>query len=258
MTERLKALYAYRHALYGMAGKQLKAKYVGSVLGVFWAVINPLLTMAAIAFIFTKVFNTGIKNFPLFALSGILPWFFFSGTLSETVGSITGQRGILHQFNLPREIIPLSVVLSNFFNYLIGWAIIYPIFIFFNPKAALLFPAFCFVLILQLAFTAGFALALSAVNVFFQDVGHLLGVLLMLWFWVTPVFYTAAMIPQQYHWICVVNPVVPFITFYQDVLVYARIPAASGFAAVAVLGAASVAVGMFVFQRLEQKFLKRV
>ncbi len=115
MLKRLKLIYAHRHTLKDMVIKELKAKYSNSILGISWAVVNPLLIMLVISFVFTAVFKVEMKNFPFFILSGILPWMFFSTALSESAFSIINQAQVLRQFNIPKEILPLSSIFANFF-----------------------------------------------------------------------------------------------------------------------------------------------
>jgi lipopolysaccharide transport system permease protein len=253
---RIEQIYYYRRPLWDMAVKQLKVKYIGSLLGIFWAIVNPLLIMLAISFVFVSVFKTGIKDFPLFALAGIFPWMFFSAALSEASTSILGQQSILRQFNLPREIIPLSYILSNFLNFLIGWMIMYPIFVAANHRIILYLPLLIILLVLHFIFVCGLGLALSVFNVFSRDVGQLLGVLLMFWFWVTPVFYSVDMVPAGFQWICNYNPMTPYIIYYRDVVFTGCLPAAPVFTGIFIWAFISITLGLAVFSRLGSKLLK--
>lgn len=258
LKERLQNIYIYRQTLWNMAVKQLKVKYAGSILGISWAILNPLLIMSAIAFVFTAILKIEIKNFPLFALSGILPWFFFSSALTEATPSFLSQQNILHQFNLPREIIPLAAVLSNFLNFLIGWVIILPIFLFFNPKIILLSHFFIIILLLTLFFVSGLSLVLSVANIFFRDINQLLGVFLMFWFWITPVFYSTDMVPLRFSWVCSFNPVAHYIVFYRQVLFEGNSPGFRAVITVFFWALISLISGFMIFSRLETKLLKRI
>lgn len=214
--------------------------------------------MSAITFVFTTVFKIEIKNFPLFVLSGIFPWLFFSGALSEATSSILSQQNILRQFNLPRETLPLSSILSNFLNFLIGWLIIYPLFLFFNPKIISLLPLLIIVLVLTLLFVSGLGLLLSVLNVFFRDIGQLLAVLLMFWFWITPVFYSPDMVPARFRWICNLNPMTPYVIYYREVIFSGNVPNPSIFINSFLWAFISLIFGLLVFSRLESKLLKQI
>lgn len=258
LKERLKGIYLHRHNLWDMAAAQLKTKYVGSVLGISWAVINPLLIASVIAFVFFNIFKIEIKDFPLFVLSGIFPWMFFSCALSEATFSILNQQNILHQFNLPREILPMSSILSNFLNFLIGWFVIFPLFLFFNPRIILFLPLLTIVLLLTLIFTWGIGLIFSVLNVFFRDVGNLLNVLLMFWLWVTPVFYSADMVPARFQWVSTFNPLTPYIACYREVLLRGHIPSPGIFLEIFLWSFFSLLTGLTIFSHLETKILKRI
>lgn len=258
MLERIKFLFSCRGILRDMAVKELKAKYTNSILGISWALINPLLIMLAVSFVFTQVFKVAIKDFALFLLSGIIPWMFFSTAVSECAFSITNQPRTLHQFNIPKEILPLSSLLANFLNFALGWVIILPVFLAFRPEAFQLLPLLLVVILLHLIFIAGLGLFLSALNVFFRDTGHLLGVILMFWLWVTPVFYGIDMLPPGLRGLYELNPMAAYILSYRDILFFG-----SGLSVVALFklstwAAASFIGGEFIFLKLEPRIAKRI
>lgn len=256
--ERIKRIYLYRYALRDMVISQLKVKYSGSILGIWLAIINPLLLMLAITFVFTIIFKIEMKHFSLFVLSGIFPWMFFSGALSEATFSIFNQQSILRQFNLPRESLVLSSVLSNFLNFLFGWCVMYPLFLFFNPKIVTLLPFLLVIFLLNLFFIYGLSLILSILNVFFRDIGQLLGVFLMFWFWITPVFYSADMIPAGFRWICDFNPMTSYIVGYREVVFYGNVPGALILTGAFFWAIVSMVLGLVLFAQLEPKILKRI
>jgi len=251
-------IYLKRHILWRMAAAQLKAKYSGSILGIAWAVLNPVLIMFAVAFVFSAIIKIEIKNFPLFALSGIFPWMFFSNAIFDAAFSILNQQGILRQFNLPREFIPLSSVLANFLNFLIGWSVIYPIFFLFKPQIFLLFPVLVLIITLTFLFVCGLGLIAAVVNIFFKDFGHLLNVLLMLWFWVTPVFYSLDMVPEGFKWVFNLNPMAYYIACYRDIVFRGNMPGVFVFFGAAAWCLLSVTIGITVFAYSKNKFLKKI
>ena len=252
-----KTLFSYRETLWKMAVSQLKVKYSQSLLGLAWAVINPFLIMLAVTFVFVCVFKTDMKDFSRFVLAGIFPWFFFSNAVSEAAFSVLGQKNDLRQFSLPAEIIPLASVLGNFLNFLIGWIFIYPLFLWFKPQIIMLFPFLAVGLFLTLVFVAGVGLLIAILNVYFRDVGQLLSVILMFWFWVTPVFYSVEMVPQKYRWVCDINPMTQFIVFYRGVLFENRVPFLE---LISVAGTAFITllVGWGVFVSMKQNILKKI
>jgi ABC-2 type transport system permease protein len=255
--KRVLVICRYRQVLWELAVNQLKTKYAGSVLGISWAVFNPLLMTLAIVFVFTGIFKVDIRNFPLFVLAGMFPWMFFAQAVSEATASLLSQQNLLRQFTVPREILPLASVLSNFLNYLIGWLLMAPLFYLLNPKALPLFFLLLFVFLLNLLFVGGLGLIFSLVHVFFRDFGHVLGILMMFWLWVTPVFYSPEMVPEKFRWVSSVNPMTPIIVFYRDIIYAARVPEPSVFLSVALLAFGTFGAGLWVFYRFESQLLKR-
>lgn len=258
ILEKIRKIYSYRGSLWNISGKQFKAKYAGSVLGFFWVIINPLLMVLAITFVFTFVFRTQVKDFALFVLAGILPWMFFSGALAEATPSLWVQKSVLHQFSLPKEILPLSSVLAYFMSFLISWGIVYPIFVMHNPKILLLAPGLLVLFLLTYFFTCGVALLFSVVNILFRDLEHLMGILFMFWFWVTPVFYSIEMVPPQFSWVFNFNPMSVFILSYRDIVFVGKIPDGATILGVTGWAFFSLLVGMLVSIRFEASALKRI
>jgi lipopolysaccharide transport system permease protein len=254
----LATVFTHREILSNLVRKNLKGKYAGSVFGMLWVFITPLLLALIVSFIFTMVMKMNIPNTYLFILAGWLPWNFFAGSLSEAVTSIPGNTNMLRQFSMPRILIPVSVVLANFTLLLAGFLITLPFFVFVNPKAILMLPLLLTTLLLHLFFTAGLSAMISAVYVSFRDLGQLLNTLLLFWLWLTPVFYSMEMLPPEYAGIFRFNPMIPYISLYRNALLY------SGNASFGLLGIAlplSLAVGglgFFVFHSREKDFLKKI
>ncbi len=258
IIKKIRELFSYRAVLKRMVAKELKAKYVGSVLGISWAVITPLLIMLAISFVFTKIMRIDIEDFPLFVLSAILPWTFFSTALSEATSSLINNAHLLRQFNIPKEFIPLSSIIANFINFLFGLVFIIPIFVIF--RAGIISRLFFLpvLLLLHLIFTAGLGMLLASVNVYFRDVSHLLGVGLLFWFWVTPIFYSLNIVPANYRWVCMLNPMTPYIVGYRNILFTARLPGLSTVSAAFCIALITLLIGYGIFIKCESSFIKRI
>ena len=257
-TSRLNKIILHRHTLWDMAMAQLKAKYAGSRLGIWWAVFTPLILALSINFVFTMVFKIDFPGYTLFVLSGILPWFFFNTALAEATNSFVSSAPILKQGVFPREFIPVASVLGNLFNFLIGLAFFLPLFMLFNPRMALLLPLLLLTIGLEFIFAAGLGILFSCWNVFFRDTGHFLASVFMVWFWVTPVFYSLAMLPAHLKWVCLANPVTYFVVLYQEILFGARTPPAGYFLIAFGLALFSLACGYAVFMKKEAALLKKI
>ncbi|MBI5873489.1 MAG: ABC transporter permease [Candidatus Omnitrophica bacterium] len=255
---RIEKLFSYKAVLWEMSLKHLKSKYSGSMLGLWWAVIIPLILAFSINFIFVQVFKVQAKNYAFFILSGMIPWAFFSNTLSEAAGAFFAHSSILKQSSFPREFVVISVVLANFLNFCIGLLFLLPLFIFFNLKVFLLLPALLCAILLYLLFVAGLSLLCSVANVFLRDMAHFLSIGLMIWFWVTPVFYSSGMLDPFYRWVLFLNPMTYFVVFYQDILFAAKMSSGWTFFACVGISVIFFMGGYVCFLKLEPKILKKI
>ena len=164
----------------------------------------------------------------------------------------------MRQFNFPVAVLPLASITANFFNFLIGWVVMYPIFLIANPKILSLAYLLPLIFLLHLCLVAGFCLALSVLNVIFRDIGQLLGMVLMFWFWVTPVFYTLEMVPAKFLWMYDMNPMTPYIAFYQKIIFEGVFPAPVLFMQIFMYALVSVCAGLAIFIKLEPGILKKI
>lgn len=258
MKTKLRKLLLHRRILKDLTVKQLKAKYSGTTLGFSLAIIIPLILALSISFIFSVIFKVHINNFSLFVLSAIIPWMFFSTALSEATNSIVGNLQILKQVTFPREILPISTVLADFLNFLFGFVVLLPLFISAHFKVLMFLPFLIYFFVLQLIFTVGLGLLLASLNVFFRDLNHFVPVSLMIWFWMTPIFYGIEMIPRPYRWICLLNPMTYYIIPYRQILFEAKLPDFFMSVSAFLIAIASLAMGYFVFSRKESLILKRL
>ena len=258
LPNRVKKLIAVRQIIKSMAIKNLKGKYVGSTLGISWAIINPLLIMFAITFVFTLVMKTEIKHFPLLVLSALLPWFFFINSICESTTSMKQNIGMLNQFIIPRETIPISIVLANFANFLFGFIVMLPIFVIFNTEIFKYLWLLPLIMFLHFTFALGVSIFFSIVNVYFRDLSQLLNVGVMLWFWLTPIFYSLEMVPQNYRWIIIVNPGTCYVDIYRALLYRASSGSIYMWALAIGFALVSIITGYALFIKKEANILKYI
>ncbi len=180
----------YRSLLHNLVKRDLKVRYRNSLLGVMWSLLNPLLMMLVFSLIFGKLMpREDIRQYAVFFLVGLLPWQFFTGSMISGTVSTTGGAHMINKIYFPRELLPTSSILSNLVNFLLAFVVL----IFFLYASgigltiyALWLPA---LVLTQIVFTLGLALFLSALNVFYRDVLMILDVVLLAWFFLTPVIY---------------------------------------------------------------------
>ncbi len=255
---KIRLFLIYRQTIKGLVLKNLKDKYVGSYLGIWWAILNPVLLSLVIVFIFTQIMKSEVEYFTLFILSAILPFFFFINSLTESTSAIKNNINILNQFTIPSEIIPVSVVLANFINFLLGFIFLLPIFIFFQPQTIPYLPLLLFVIFLHFIFTLGISLLFSILSIYFKDLPQLLNILAMFLFWATPIFYSLEMIPPAFHWITIVNPAACYVLIYRAVLYYSSPGAAWMWLLAVGFAAISIVFGHVFFLKKEDVILKRI
>ncbi|HIE44295.1 MAG TPA: ABC transporter permease [Candidatus Omnitrophica bacterium] len=258
MLREVHLLWRKRQVLKELTVSNLKGKYSGSILGIFWAILYPLLIMGAITVIFTIVLGIEVHHFPLFVLSAILPWIFFSNSLSEASYSFIDKASVLRQFSLPKESIPLSTLGANFLNFLIGLGALLPVFILFNPEILPFIALLPVVLVLHLLFTSGLCLLLSWSSILFPDLRHLLSVGLMLWFWMTPIFYSVEMVPEKFRGLVYMNPMTSYIVLYRRVLFEGKVGDLKVYSLGIIFSLLSLFVGYLSFLKKKERIFKKL
>jgi ABC-type polysaccharide/polyol phosphate export permease len=183
-------LIDYRYLLRNLVIRDLKARYKNSVLGILWSVLNPLFLMIVFTILFSVLANNQIRQYPIFVLVGLIPWNFFSGSLLSGTTSVTGNSSLVKKVYFPRELLPISALLSNLVNFLFSFAVLIIFLYVFGiglTVHALWVPV---ILLTQLIFALGLILLFGSLTVFYGDVLMILEVVLTAWFFLTPVFYS--------------------------------------------------------------------
>ncbi|MCB8984080.1 MAG: ABC transporter permease [Ardenticatenaceae bacterium] len=187
---RLVEAVRYRYLLKNLVNREIKVRYKNSVLGIFWSLLNPLLMMIVYTVLFTKLIpNNSIRVFPIFILVGLIPWQFLTNTLIGGTVCVTDNAALLRKVYFPRIMLPSSVLLSNLVNFVLAFLVMIILLYVFGLGLtihALWVPV---ILLIQMIFMLGIILILGTVQVFYRDVIQILNVLLLAWFFLTPVFY---------------------------------------------------------------------
>lgn len=226
MVDRISEVVRYRELIRNLIARDLKVRYRNSALGFIWCLGNPLLMMTVFTVVFTILMPNGIEKYPVFILCALLPWNFFSTALMDSVNSIVGNAHLIKKVYFPREILPLSVVLSNLVNFLLALIVLFAMLFVFRVSLtpwALLLPAVIFI---QVLFTTGLAFILSTLNVFYRDTGIIMEAVMLAWFFLTPVFYRIEdLVPQYARLMYWVNPMASLISSYRIILYHGASPA---------------------------------
>lgn len=187
---RLRQMVAYRFLLQNLVVRDLKVRYKNSLLGVLWSFLNPLMLMLVYTILFTKLLpGNNIRNFPVFVLVGLIPWQFFSGTLYSGTISVLHNGALVKKVYFPRLLLPISAVLSNLVHFLLAFVVLV-IFLFVYDIGITIHILWVPVLIAtQVIFLMGLGMMLGALQVFYRDVLMILDVIILGWFFLTPIFY---------------------------------------------------------------------
>lgn len=266
---RLAGLWRYRNAVYELTARDLKARYKNTVLGFFWSLLNPLGMMLVFTAVFTVFLpNNTIENYPLFVLCGLLPWNFLSAGVMSSIGSVTGNGNLVNKIWFPREALPISSVLANLVNFLLSFAVLFVALLFFRAHFSpwiWLLPA---VILLHTAFVLGLALILSTLNVFYRDTMMVMDVVMLAWFFLTPVVYPIQALPDSYtvlgltvdvqRLVYILNPMASIISTYRDLLYWGYRTDFDFFVRTAVTAFAVLSFGYWFFSRYSHRFGEEV
>ena len=245
----------YAFLMSQLISRDFKTKYKRSVLGVFWSFLNPLLTMMVYLLIFSTIFKSSISDFPVYLLSGIIIFNFFNESVSQGMTSIVGNTNLLTKVYIPKYIFPVYKVLSSMVNVgisLIPLMLVMVITGVHFTKAILLLPL---VLIFVMMFSMGMSMLLSASMVFFRDTQFLWTVLVMLWNFLTPIFYPESIIPIAYRTIYHMNPLFQYVYFMRTIIIDGVSPAPISYAYCLFASTFMFIMGMFVFKKTQNNFL---
>jgi lipopolysaccharide transport system permease protein len=253
----LRELWAYRELLYFLTWRDVLVRYKQAVLGIAWAVLQPLLTMI----VFTAVFNRALNvqspyegvPYEVFSFSGLLAWNFFSGALSRSGVSLVGNANLLTKVYFPRLVIPISAVLAGLVDFVIAFVVLMILMaaygIFPGWELALL-PVF---LVLAIVTALAVSLWLSALNVLYRDVQHLIPFLVQLWMFASPVIYAIDNIPESLRLVYSLNPMTGVIGGFRWSLLGQQFPGGPMWISVGVV-VVLFAGGLFYFRRMERIF----
>lgn len=258
MINKLKEIYQYRFLVFSLVSRDLKVKYKGSVLGFFWSLLNPLVMLVVYTIAFKYIIRIRVENFPVFFLCAFLPWSFLASSLSMSVGSIKDNGNLIKKVYFPREVLPLSIVLSNLVQFLLTFLILIPALLLFKIQLGLPLLFLPVIIIFQTAFNTGLSFFFSAFNVFFSDVKHLLEIFLQIWFWLTPIIYPVHLVPERFQKLYKLNPAVLFVEGYRDLLLNNKGISLTQWGILFLIGGVFFLLGHVVFNHYNKRFAEEI
>lgn len=269
MFQSLRNLYKYRVLIHSMVSRELKARYRGSILGFFWSFFNPLLLLTVYTIVFNYILpntNKDTQPYALFLFCGLLPWTWFSSALLESSNVIIMGGSLIKKIIFPAEVLPIVSVLANMVHFLLGTPILLLFILIFRVPLTWYDLYFPLIILLQLLLTLGFSLLISSLSVHFRDLRDILGNMITLWFFCTPIIYPLTFTPLQgttgitrfFKWVLYFNPMSYITDSYHQTIFYGQPPNLRHLLYIFVGSLLLFLVGYFVFDRLRDTFAEEV
>lgn len=257
---RVFGLHRHRALIWSFVKRDLLARYKGSAVGLFWSVIHPLIMLGLYTFVFSNIMKVrvgaseGTEQFALYLFCGLLPWNAFAEGLNRSTGVILENANLIKRAVFPSEILPVYPVIAGIVTELIGFAILVAALLLTGHPirpAVLLLPV---ILLLQVVLTTGLAWIIAGTTVFVRDLGQILGVMLTLGIFLTPIFYPPSVVPQGMRIFLAVNPMYAMVEAYRSLILKGQFPAWGSVALLASIGMVVFLVGYRVFTRMQPAF----
>lgn len=253
---RLAEFWRYQDLLKLLVSRNIKLKYRRSWLGYVWSVLNPLLIMIVMTFVFSTMFKHNIENYPVYLFCGQLLFNFMNTSTHQAISSITGNGALLKKAYVPKYIFTVSKISSGLIDFVLSLGALAIVMLATHARFSwyiLLFP----LVVLQLyVFCVGLGLFLAQANVFFRDIQYIYNAVTTAWMYLTPIFYPIEMLPNQVSWVikhC--NPMYFYVGQFRDLIYYCRFPGPLIITAGAVTAIAMLLIGMWSFSRSQDRFI---
>ena len=250
-------IFEYKELIRNLVISDLKTIYSGSVFGFAWSMLNPLLMMLVLYFVFSGIFHSQ-ENFVLYLLTGILAWRFFANGTTAAMFSIVGKPSLVTKIFIPREILTLSVALSCFISSILEFLVLIPLLIILGAgiSATILLVPLLHLMYFLLVY--GISLILASLYVYYRDLNQIWDIVLQVGFFLSPIVYPLSYIPAKYEFYYMLNPITRLITMYRDVLLDGTIPKISDFGIVIASGLILFVIGTLLFKKQSRRFAEEL
>lgn len=253
----------YLYLVQNLVLKDFRIRYRNMSLGVLWSLLNPLVMMGVLTFVFTKIgifSNKDIPNFPLFILCGMVPYNFFTVAWLTGTTSIIDNAPLIKRVPVPREVVPITTVLACCIHLLVQIALLLSLTIFFGRGINIQWLWLPVIWALEIIFVCGLAMLSASLNVFIRDIRYLVESVNLVLFWLVPVFYDFAKIPQKYKHVYEVNPVAALVVLLRRILLSGESPDGPTHTLLKLVAVSLTmfVVGLFVFRRMKPRFYEHI
>jgi len=250
-------IFEYKELIRNLVISDLKTKYTGSVLGFGWSMVNPLLMMLVLYFVFSNIFNSN-ENFVLYLLTGIFAWRFFANGTTSGMGSIVGKSSLVTKIFIPREILTLSITVSSFISSILEFLVLIPLLIILGAGISATILLVPFIHLMYFLIVYGISLILASLYVYYRDLNQIWDVVLQVGFFLSPIVYPLSYIPAKYEFYYMLNPITRLIIMYRDILLYGTIPTISDFGIVIAFGLMLFFIGTLLFKKQSRRFAEEL
>ena len=247
-------LWKYRFTLYNLIMKDFKIRYRNMALGFLWSLINPLVMVGILTFVFTMMFPGRQRALPVFLLVAIIPYNFLSISLSGSTTSIIDNTSLVKRVVFPRQILPMAIILSNLIHFFIQSGILIIFILAFHIAPNIYWFSLPIFFAIQLVFIAGICMMCAALDVYYRDVRYIVESGLTVFFWLSPVLYPISYVPEKFLNIYLLNPMAGLITCYRDIILEGKLPDLFIIQRALIAAIAFFVLGAVIFWRCERNF----
>jgi len=254
LTAVIKDFSRYWTFLTAVVKRDIKRKYYRSSLGLLWTVLHPCLITAVFYVVFTMLFSGALPNFPIYLLTGQMLFQFNADATSVSLSAMSRNVGIINKINIPKYMFCISDITVSFINMLFTFIPLIVLVLISGVGISRLWFLIPGVLLLQVMFTLGLSLTLAAYGVFFKDLHHLYGIFVMMWMFLSAIFYPISIVDPQFMFIWEMNPMIHYITILRDIIWLGVLPQVSSVGVAFIYGALMLAFGCVVFNENQDRF----
>lgn len=250
----------YRDLIWQMTVRELRGRFAGSAMGLFWSVIHPLITLVLWTIVFSyflkiRFGNGGVTEFALYLFCGMAPYLSFQEIVSNCTVSVTSHSQMVKNLVFPSDTVPLSIALAGFITQMIALGILAVAIAVLRPPFPLYLPLVVPLAVVLSLFAMGLGMLTCTLHVFFRDTAQLVGVMLMIWLYATPIFYSSEHIPASFRFLVYLNPLAYVVNVYRSLLLTHTLPSLEGLLVFVAISILTFLVGRIVYRRHYPRFI---